>query len=266
MRVALALDEVPWAEDAAQILTRRGAICQRVSLEEAADAPAGVIGLALREPPGPAQAAKLVSFCARAARAGRPLVLLACFPRALGPRGDVQAASLATLRSHGAILCPDPDGWLETLILVAGFGLPPGPRVAVVAPPGSWISASAQFLANEAASVGARTAALIPDVGKLGPTDVVLLDRDELAHVAPERTSAALLLPLVGRAELVADDDRRVLVGLRAALAAAGAAGRLERAARAGDLAGAATALTDLEATVGRLESALGREVCICVS
>ncbi|HWM88432.1 MAG TPA: acetate--CoA ligase family protein [Kofleriaceae bacterium] len=234
MRVALALDEVAWGEDAERILTRRGAICQRVSLEDAAEAPVGVIGLALREPPAPALAAQLAPLCARLARSGRPLVLLACFPRALGARGDVQAASLATLRSHGAILCPDPDSWLETLILVAGFGLPPGPRVAVVAPPGSWIAASAQFLANEAAAVGARLAALSPDVGKVGPTDAVLLDRDELARVAPERASSALLLPMVGRAELVGDDDRRVLVGLRAALAATGAAGRLRERLAAG--------------------------------
>jgi ATP-grasp domain len=234
MRVALALDEVAWADDAERILTRRGAICQRVALEDALDAPAGVIGLALREAPAPALVAHLAPRCARVARAGRPLVLLASFPRLAGARGDLQAACLATLRSHGAILCPDPDSWLEALILVAGFGLPPGPRVAVVAPPGSWISASAQFLANEAAAVGVRVAALSPDMGKLGPTDAVLVDRDELARVPPERTTSALLLPMVGRAELVGDDDRRVLVGLRAALAAAGAAGRLRERLAAG--------------------------------
>jgi hypothetical protein len=234
MRVALAVDEVPWADDAARILTRRGANCQRVTIDEAAEAPAGVVGLALREAPSPAQTSQLAPICARAARAGRPLVLLACFPRAIGARGDAQAAALALLRTHGAILCPDPDAWLETLILVAGFGLPPGPRVAVVAPPGSWIAASAQFLANEAAAIGGRFASLLPDVGKLGPTDVVLLDRDELSRVASERTSSAMLLPLVGRAELVADEDRRVLVGLRPALAAAGAAGRLRERVVAG--------------------------------
>jgi len=234
MRVALALDEVPWADDALRILGRRGAACRRVSLEDAADVAAGVIGLVMRDPPGTAQAAQLAPLCARAARAGRPLVLLACFPRALGARGDLQAAALAFLRSHGAILCPDPDTWLETLLLVAGFGLPPGPRVAVVAPPGSWIAASAQFLANEAAAVGARFASLLPDVGKLGPADVVLLDRDELARLPPERASSALLLPMVGRAELAVDEDRRVLVGLRAALAAAGAAGRLRERLAAG--------------------------------
>jgi len=234
MRVALALDEVAWGDDAERILTRRGAICQRVALEDAADAPAGVIGLALREPPSPALAAHLAPLCARVARAGRPLVLLACYPRASGARADLQAACLAALRSQGAILCPDPDTWLETLILVAGFGLPPGPRVAVVAPPGSWLSAAAQFLASEAAAVGGRVAALSPDMGKLGPADVVLVDREELARVPPERTSLALVLPMVGRAELVADDDRRVLVGLRAALAAAGAAGRLRERLAAG--------------------------------
>ena len=234
MRVALAVDEVPWADDAARILTRRGAVCQRVALEDAVDAPAGVIGLALREPPTPAQAAQLAPLCARAARSSRPMVMLAGFPRAIGARGDVQAACLALLRSHGAILCADPDAWLEALVLVAGFGLPPGPRVAVVAPPGSWIAASAQFLASEATAAGARVASLLPDVGKLGPTDVVLLDREEVARVSAERTSSAMLLPLVGRSELLADDDRRVLVGLRAVLAATAAAGRLRERVASG--------------------------------
>ena len=230
LRVALAAGEPAWADEVQRVLARRGGICQRIAIDEAPEATAAVVGLAPREPVSPAQAAELAPICARAARAGRPVVMLAAFPRALGPRGDAQAAALAFLRAHGAVLCPDPDSWLEALVLLGAFGLPPGPRVAVVAPPGSWISSAAQFLANEAAASGGRFAALLPEAGRVAATDIVLIDRDELA-AARERTSAQLV-PLVGRAELC--EERPVLVGLRPALAAASAAGRLRERLAAG--------------------------------
>ena len=236
-RVALAVEDAAWpgADDLAHILARRGAACQRVPIGQALEVPAQVVALAPREAIGPAEAAALAPLAARAARAARPLVLLTAFPRALGTRADAQAAALAYLRSHGAVLCPDPDSWLETLVLLAGFGLPPGPRVAVVAPPGSWISSQAQYLANEAAASGGRFASMVADPDRIAPTDVVLIDRAELdAAGGPlaERAGAALLVPVVGRAEMC--DERPALVGLRAALAAAGAAGRLRERLTAG--------------------------------
>ncbi|HLU69058.1 MAG TPA: acetate--CoA ligase family protein [Kofleriaceae bacterium] len=235
LRVALAVEDGGWASDVERVLARRGAVCQRIAVADAVTAPAQVVALAPREAPGPAEAAALAPLCASAAVAGRPVVILTAFPRALGSRADAQAAALAYLRAHGAILCPDPDAWLETLVLLAAFGLPPGPRVAVVAPPRSWISSQAQFLANEASSSGGRFAPLLADAGRVGPTDVVLIDRDELEAsrgAIAERSGAALLVPVVGRAEL--SGDRPALVGLRAALAAAGAAGRLRERLEAG--------------------------------
>src|SRR5687768_14904686 len=99
LRVALAAGEPAWADEVQRILARRGGICQRIAVEEAPEAAAGVVGLAPREPIAPAQAAELAPICARAARAGRPVVMLASFPRALGARGDAQAAALAYLRA-----------------------------------------------------------------------------------------------------------------------------------------------------------------------
>ena len=96
-------------------------------------------------------------------------------------------------------------------------------------------------------------------MAKVGPTDAVLIDRDELAGVTPERTTSAMVLPLVGRAELVADDDRRVLVGLRAALAATAAAGRLRERLAAG-LGPAELAEADgLDADRDRFERQIGK-------
>jgi ATP-grasp domain len=158
-------------------------------------------------------------------------VVLATFPRLLGARGEAQAASLATLRAHGALLCSDPDAWIEALVLVAAFGLPAGPRVAVVASPQSWIASAGHALAGEAAAAGGRFAALVAEGGKVGPTDLVLVDRDELSAVA-ERPGGPLVVPLVGRAELA--DDEPVLVGLRPALAAAHGAARLRERIAAG--------------------------------
>jgi hypothetical protein len=255
LEVALAVDDAGWASQVERILAQRGVLARRIRVAEALSAAAQVIALAPREPIGPVEAAELAPLAVEAANAGRPLCVLTAFPRALGARADAQAAALAYLRSHGAVLCPDPDSWLETLILLAAFGLPPGPRVAVVAPPGSWISSQAHFLANEAAASGGRFASLVSDAGRIGPTDVVLVDRDE--PIASDRPGGALVLPVVGRAELVGPGP--VLVGLRPALAAASAAGRLRERLDAGlgpaDPAGAGALGPDLE----RFERQLGK-------
>jgi hypothetical protein len=256
LRVALAAGEPAWSDEVQRVLARRGGVCHRIAIDEAPEAAAAVVGLAPREPISPAEAAQLAPVCARAARAGRPVVILAAFPRALGGRGDAQAAALAFLRAHGAVLCADPDAWLEALVLLGAFGLPPGPRIAVVAPPGSWISSSAQFLANEATASGGRFAALLPEAGRVAATDIVLIDRDEIA-AARERAGGALLVPLVGRAELC--EDRPVLVGLRPALAAASAVGRLRERLTAGLGAAEPGEVEELGVDRARFERQLGR-------
>ncbi len=258
-RVALAVEDGALADQTARVLARRGIDCERVALNDAAQVDARAIGVVPVEPIGPAQAADLAPAAARAAAAGRPLVVLAAFPRALGARGEAQAAALAYLRAFGAVLCTDPDAWLEALVLLAAWGPPPGPRVAVIAPPGSWISGSAQFLASEAAAAGGRAAALAPDAARVGPTDVVLVDRDEAAaaRAALSERAAAALIPLLGRAELC--DERPALVGLRPALAAVAACGRLRERVRVGLGPASVDEVTELEVDSERFQRQLAK-------
>lgn len=259
-RVALAVEDRALADQTAQVLARRGIACERVALADAAQADARAIGVVPAEPIGPTQAADLAPVAARAAAAGRPLVVLAAFPRAIGVRGEAQAAALAYLRAYGAVLCTDPDAWLEALVLLAAWGAPAGPRVAVIAPSGSWISGSAQFLASEAAAAGGRAAALTPDAARVGPTDVVLVDRDEAptARAAMgERTGGAAIVPLLGRAELC--DERPALVGLRPALAAVAACGRLRERVRLGLGPASVDEVTELEVDSERFQRQLAK-------
>ena len=60
----------------------------------------------------------LVDAGADTARAGEPR-----------SRPLERAPALAYLRAPGAILCADPNVWLETLALVSSYGMPAGPRV-----------------------------------------------------------------------------------------------------------------------------------------
>jgi hypothetical protein len=172
-------------------------------------------------------------------------VILAAFARATGKAALHRAAALAYLRASGAIVCADPDVWLEVIALLAGYGLPAGPRVAIVAPDGSWLAASAATLANEAAALGTRfpevTASAVEgaaapdgDDGDGGAVDVVLADRAMIHPRTPTRIGRALIVPAVARAELLVDDGAVALVGLRAALGAITAAGRSAQRCRAG--------------------------------
>ncbi|HTM19036.1 MAG TPA: acetate--CoA ligase family protein, partial [Kofleriaceae bacterium] len=226
-KVVVAADDALMGSDAARAVAARGLACDSRPLAELIDtstAPSGVIACAPLEPLGPAAAAQLAPLCSRAARGRGALVLLAAWGRAPGRQAIERAAALACLRAAGAVVCDDPDVWLETVMLLAAHGLPGGPRVAVVAPPGSWLAASAAAMAGE--SAGARPPPVARDAGKLGPTDIALVDRTALADDT-DRVGGTLIVPVVGRAELVGDDRRVPLVGLRAALGAAVAAGRL---------------------------------------
>jgi hypothetical protein len=158
--------------------------------------------------------------------------MLAAFGVQPGRAGLERAVALAYLRSHGAILSPDPDVWLETLVLLSIFGVPAGPRAAIVAPPGSWLSASASALAAEAATRGARFSPITQEAARVGPADAVLVDPAELANAHTARAPNLLVVPVVARAELAG--DRAALVGLRPALAAVAAAGRFAERMEAG--------------------------------
>jgi hypothetical protein len=231
-RVTIAVEDATCAGDMARVLVERGLIVDPMPLSQAMDMPdsgADALAYAPHQPPTPALAARLARLCRERAEAERPVILLCAFPRATGKAALHRAAALAYLRSFGAVVCTDPDEWIETICLVAGHGLPPGPRVALVAPEGSWLRASATALANDAEVLGSRFPGTATSANRLEPTDIALIDRAALSPGTPERVGQALVVPVVSRAELLGADPRVPLVGLRAALAAAAAVGVLAR-------------------------------------
>lgn len=247
-RVALAVDDATFASDAARVLAARGLLADPMPLAKALPASrldADVVAFAPEQPPDPDMAAQLAPLCRAAAEAEQPVVLLASGPRGRGKALWYQTAALAYLRAFGAIVCTDPDVWLETIALIAGHGLPAGPRVAVVAPEGSWLGAVATALRNEAERLGNRFPEIATSANKLEPTDIVLVDRVALSPSSPDRVGQALVVPLLARAELLAGDERIPLVGLRAALGAAAMAGGFARRLQAGLGPGAADAALD---------------------
>jgi ATP-grasp domain-containing protein len=176
-----------------------------------------VIAWALDTAPGAAVAVELAAVCARAAAAGRPVCLLAPPPHGTGRAAVERSAALAYLHAHGAAVGHDVDAWLEAVVLLVRFGLPAGPRAAVVAPPGSWLAAQATAIAADAELGGARSPLTSPD----DPTDVVLY---EPALGPPPTSTPALTVPVAARGELAG--DATVLHGARAALAAIAVLGR----------------------------------------
>jgi len=173
-----------------------------------------VIAWALDTAPSTAVAVELADTCARAAASGRPVCLLAPQPRGSGRAALERAAALAFLRAHGAALAHDVDAWLEAVVLLVRFGLPSGPRSAVIAPPGSWLEAQAMVIVDEAEAIGTRG----PAVGATSseqPTDVVLYDP---VLDAPPPSIPGMHVPVVARAELATSPG--VLHGARSALAA----------------------------------------------
>ena len=171
-----------------------------------------VIAWALDTAPTGARAVEIAEACARAANAGRPIVLLAPPARGTGRAVIERAAALSFLRAHGAALSHDVDAWLEAVVMLVRFGLPEGPRAAVIAPAGSWLEAQATAIALDAQNHGARS----PFTDADEPTDVVLYD-PELG--TPPRSTPGLHVAVAPRAELARDSDN-YLYGARAALGA----------------------------------------------
>jgi len=176
-----------------------------------------VIAWALDAAPGAAVAAELAAVCARAAATGRPLCLLAPLPHGAGRPAIERSAALAHLRAYGAAVSHDVDAWLEAVVLLVRFGLPAGPRAAVIAPPGSWLEAQAIAIAGDAELGGARSPLTAPD----DPTDVVLYDP---ALGPPPASTPGLHVPVAPRGELAG--TAVVLHGARAALTAIAVLGR----------------------------------------
>ena len=209
-----------------------------------------VIAWALDAAPGAALAQELAAVCAHAAGAGRPVCLLAPLPRGTGRPAIERAAALAYLRSYGAAVGHDVDAWLEAVVLLVRFGLPAGPRAAVIAPPGSWLEAQAVAIAAEAELGGARSPLSAPD----DPTDVVLYDP---ALGAPPGTTPGLHVPVAARGELA--DSAVILYSARAALGAITILGRAAERIAVGLGAAPAAASAELAIDRERLDRQLAK-------
>jgi len=209
-----------------------------------------VIAWALDAPPGAALAVELAAVCTRAAAAGRPICLLSPLPRGTGRPAIERAAAVAYLRAHGAAIGHDVDAWLESVVLLVRFGLPAGPRAAIIAPPGSWLEAQAVSIATEAELGGARSPLSSPDE----PTDVALYDPD---LGPPPSSSPGLHVPVAARGELA--DTAAILHGARAALGAIAILGRAAERIAVGLGPAPTTASAELAIDRDRLDRQLAK-------
>jgi hypothetical protein len=160
-----------------------------------------VVAWALEAIPTVAVAKDLADECARSAAAGRPVCLLAP-PTATrgGARAAIErAAALAYLRAHGAALAHDVDIWLEAVVALVRYGMPSGPRTAVIAPPGSWLEAQVLALVAEAEQAGSRAPFIARGAKGEEPTDAVLFDP---SLGSPPSQLPGMHVPVVARGEL----------------------------------------------------------------
>ncbi len=218
-----------------------------------------LLALALETPPGAAAAVELAAVCARAASEGRPMCVLAPPPRGTGRVAIERAAALAYLRVHGAVVGHDVDAWLESVVALVRFGLPRGPRAAVIAPPGSWLEAQTLALVGEADGLGTRAPQLASEHrAKAEPSDVVLFD-PALTPAPAELPGGTLAMHVVGRGELARGEP--ALFTMRAALGAIEILGRAAERISAG--LGPATAGDEAELGIeaDKLESRLAKLV-----
>jgi hypothetical protein len=256
-RVALAGPGL--AAEVARILAARG-LAADVGTDDPAELAAAIergaaaAAWAAAEPIDGATALRLGRACQLAAESGRPLVALAPPLRGTGRAAIERAVAMAQLRASGAVVVADPDVWLEAIVLVAAIGVPRGPRVAVVAPPGSWLERAASALAAESEDAGRRGPSVAADGDDLDPVDAVLVDR---GAAAPTATGRALVVTVAARAELLDAADPPMLVGLRPALAAVTACGRAAERIAAGLGPAPREASAELEIDEARVERQL---------
>ena len=220
------------------------------------DAPGDdVVAYALEAIPTATAAVELANVCSRAAATGRPVCVLAPHLRGSGRAAIERAAGLAYLRAHGAALSHDVDAWLEAVVALVRFGMPVGPRTAVIAPPGSWLEAQALAMVAEAEATGARP----PTIGRGGGkaddrTDVVLFDP---ALGSPPSNLPGLQIPVIARGELGSDDA--ALYGARGALGAIDVLGRAAERIAVGLGPAPLSASAELELDRERLERQLAK-------
>jgi len=225
-------------------LRERGIEAQLAEATDSTD----LVALALEAPPTAAAALELAASCARAAAAGRPTCVLAPPPRGMGRPAVERAAALAYLRAHGAVLGHDVDAWLEAIVALVRFGLPPGPRVAVIAPPGSWLEAQTLACVGDAEASGGRAPQLAGEHRAKGePADVVLFD-PEVTTAPAQLPGNAIAMHVTSRGELARGEP--ALYGMRFALGAIEMLGRAAERIAAG--IGAATTADEVDLDIDR--------------
>lgn len=213
-----------------------------------------VIAWALDTSPTATAAVELAQTCERAAHNGRPVCLLAPPPRGSGRAAIERAAGLALLRTHGAAVSHDVDAWLEAVVALVRFGMPTGPRAAVIAPPGSWLEAQALTIVAEAEAAGARAPVIGRGAKGDEPTDVVLFDP---ALGPPPASMPGLHVPVIARGEL--GSDTPALFGARDALAAFEVLGRAAERIAVGTGPAPRTAAAELAIDSALLERQLAK-------
>ncbi len=240
--VVLDASDSPLASEFMRILRARGLSIENRRISSPSAASESVICQVLDQVPTASEIAELAQHIAVHAASGRPPLLF--LPPAQRKRGKVDefSACMALLRGHGAVVTSDPEVWVECLVLLAAYGTPTGSRIAIVAPPGSWLAAATAAQARRAEHLGERfTAITTPKSNPGAATDAVIVDA--AGAPAPDRESRLLVVPISGHAHMQA--DRPVLVGLNSTLVAVEMCGQATQRIAAG--VGAAASPGDID-------------------
>ncbi len=214
--VALDLGDDELSQEFARILRARGLTVKQQGIDEAPGEASVAIAKVLSAVPSAAETFALGKDIAAHAKQGQPPALY--LPPAQRKRGkaDEYAACTALLRANGAVVTSDPEVWVEAVVLLAAYGAPSGPSVAIVAAPDSWLAAAAAAQARRAERLGERFTALASAPSQISATDIVLADASMLN--SPKSATRTFVVPLAGHAHETAVGP--ALVGLNNALAA----------------------------------------------
>lgn len=227
--LAVDLPETLLGKEFLSILENRGLSVAQQNLEDSAGQAGVVAAKVLSKVPSLREAAILGEQIASHACTGRPVVLFVPPPSHKRSRAHEGAAAIAALRAHGAVVTDDPAIWIECIVLLAVYGLPTGPTVAIVASPDSWLQAAAMAQQRRAEWAGERFAST-STAPEAAATDVVVVDA--LAD-KPHTKVSALVVPASGQPQFVA--QRPSLVGLASAVAAVELTGQASLRIAAGD-------------------------------
>lgn len=219
-RVAVHMDASPLAVELVATLRARGLQVDQQTLQRSVGSASLVVAKVLSTAPTTAEVVTLSEMAATHVAKGRPpLLYLSCDARK--GHAEEYAACVALLRAHGAVVCDDPEIFIECVVLLAAYGPPTGPTAAIVAPDGTWLHAAASAHARRSEEFGQRVTPSKIETDSERATDIVLTD----AHsYSAERSTRILVVPVTGRPQIC--DERPALVGLSSALEAAQCTGR----------------------------------------